>query len=283
MRNLFKKLRCWLDYDELTDPLQDLSNQKNPPRKSEDFMSNVLRSLDATLQDEMFVPPKGEAQVPSKFIVFLNPTDDSNWQSQKRFALERNLSDLLLERAVELAGASSLCTPQIEVKIRVDQNLVSPMIQVVAFWDKEDSREDKPKYTEPETVASKVSENSFFQLSIFKNGQFEKEIPLFKRFVLIGRGTGSSEVDVLLEDREISRIQACLSISGNNRFRLTNYGGNSITVNKKTIQTNETVSLLPTDLILIRSFKLQINQPFFLPGVVPEATISSNPFETVHG
>jgi hypothetical protein len=281
MRDFLKRIRCWLDNSELTDPLQLLSDQKLPPRKSEDFMGNVLRSLDATLQDEMFVPPKGLAQVPIKFIVFLNPQDDSHWQSKKRIALEKNLNELIFERAVELAGTSLLSTPDIEVKIRVDQNLVHPMIQVVPFWDKEDHQEVKSKYTDPLTVASNVSENSLFQLAIHKNGQFEKEIPLFKRFVLIGRGREASEVDVLLEDLEISRIQACLNISGTNRFRLTNYGVNSIMVNMKTIHTNETVTFLPGEQIQIGIFKLQVIQSHFNQTPVHEVTRNNNPFQTV--
>lgn len=282
MRNLLKRIRCWLDNSELVDPLQALSDLKTPPRKSESFMGNVLRSLDATLQDEMFVPSKGPAQVPTKFIVFLNPTDDSQWQSKKRMALEKNLNELIFERAVELAGTSSLSTSDIEVKIRVDKNLVHPMIQIVPFWDKEENQEMKSSLTDFSPATSNIIDKSLFQLSIYKNEKFEKEISLNKRFVLIGRGKDTSEVDVSLEDLEISRIQACLTVSGNNRFRLTNYGGNPIMVSKRTIATNETVSFQPGEPLQIGSFKLQIKQKFVVQTAISEITRSRNPYQTVH-
>lgn len=282
MRNLFRKIRCWLDNNELVDPLQALSDLKTPPRKSESFMGNVLRSLDATLQDEMFVPPKGPAQVPTKFIVFLNPTDDSQWQNKKRMALEKNLNDLIFERAVELAGTSSLSTSDIEVKIRVDQNLVHPMIQVVPFWDQEDHQEGRSTRSENLTSSSKTSERSLFQLIVYKNEKFEKEIPFYKRFVLIGREKDPSEVDVLLEDPDISRIQACLSVSGNNRFRLTNYGGNSVKVNQRIVHTNETVSFLAGEPLHIGNFKLQLKQKYLAQPLVSEATRNRNPYQTVN-
>lgn len=282
MRNLLKRLRCWLDNTELVDPMQALSDLKTPPRKSENFMGNVLRSLDATLQDEMFVPPKGPAQVPTKFIVFLNPTDDSHWQNKKRMALEKNLNELILDRAIELAGTSSLSSSTIEVKIRVDQNLVHPMIQVVPFWDQDEQPETKSVYTNFNTVTSKASDKSLFQLSIYKNDKFEKEISLHKRFILIGREKNISEIDVLLDDLEISRIQACLSVSGNNRFKITNYGGNAIKVSQRIVNTNETVSILPGEPLQIGNFKLQVKQKHLAQTAISEITRSRNPYQTVH-
>jgi hypothetical protein len=50
---------------------------------------------------------------------------------QKKAGFGKNLNDLIFERAVELAGTSTLSTSDIEVKMRVDQNLVHPMIKVV--------------------------------------------------------------------------------------------------------------------------------------------------------
>ncbi|MDQ3798054.1 MAG: FHA domain-containing protein [Acidobacteriota bacterium] len=280
-QGFFERLRNWLDDTAESDPLNGVIDLSQPSKKSEEFMNNILRGLDAILQDEMFVPPKGLAQVPSKFIVFLNPADDYHWQNKKRLALEKNLSDLILERALELAGANSLSATKITVNVKLDKNLIPPMFEIAAFWDEENTKGIKTSHLEPKPAAKKVSENPLFQLMISKNGNQVEEIPIYKRFVLIGREKDSSEVEVFLDDPQISKLQASLVFSDNHCFTVTNYGVNSITVGPKTVQPNETLLFLPTDQIQISSFSLKILSPKFPEKSLLPLTIRNNPFLTV--
>lgn len=280
-KGFFERLRNWLDDTAENDPLNEVVDLSQPSKKSEEFMNNILRGLDAILQDEMFVPPKGLAQVPSKFIVFLNPADDYHWQNKKRLALEKNLSDLILERAIELAGANSLSATKITVNVRLDKNLIPPMFEIAAFWDEENTKGVKTGYAEPKTSAKKISEKPLFQLVISKNGNEVEEIPIYKRFVLIGREKDSSEVEVFLDDPQISKLQASLVFSDNHCFTLTNYGVNSITVGPKTIQPNETLLFLPTEQIQISSFSLKILSPKLPEKSLLPLTVRNNPFLTV--
>jgi hypothetical protein len=270
-----------LDNSAENDPLHEVVDFSQPSKKSEEFMNNILRSLDAILQDEMFVPPKGLAQVPSKFIVFLNPADDFLWQNKKRLALEKNLSELILERALELAGNNSLSATEITVSVKLDKNLIPPMFEIAAFWDEENTKGVKSGYREPKTGAKKISENPLFQLMISKNGNEVEEIPIYKRFVLIGREKDSSDIEVLLDDPQISKLQASLVFSDNHCFTLTNYGVNSITVGLKTVQPNETLLFLPTEQIQISTFSLKISSPQLPEKSLAPLTIRNNPFLTV--
>lgn len=280
-QRFFEKLRTWLDGPAENDLLQEVVDLSTPSRKSEEFMNNVLRSLDAILQDEMFVPPKGQAQVPSKFLVYLNPADDALWQNKKREALEKNLSELILERALELAGANSLSTTNIRVTAKADKNLIPPKFEIVAFWDEESTKGVKVSSTDPKTVHKHISGKPLFQLSISKNGHFQQDIPIHKRYALIGREKGASEVEVLLDDPQVSKLQASLFISENQCFAVTNYGVNAIIVGKKTVQPNETLWFLQTDPIQISSFSLKISSPDFPEKSSQPATVRHNPFLTI--
>jgi hypothetical protein len=280
-QGFFERLRNWLDDSAESDPLHEVGDFSQPSKKSEEFMNNILRGLDAILQDEMFVPPKGLAQVPSKFIVFLNPADDYHWQNKKRLALEKNLSELILERALELAGNNSLSASEITVSVRLDKNLIPPMFEIAAFWDEANTKGIKTNYLEPKPSAKKISENPLFQLMISKNGNDAEEIPVYKRFVLLGREKDSSGVEVSLNDPQISKLQASLVFTDNHCFTITNHGVNSITVGRKTVQPNETLLFLPTEPIQISSFSVKILSPKFPEKSLLPLTVRNNPFLTV--
>jgi hypothetical protein len=280
-QSFFERLRNWLDDSTESDPMLEIADFSQPSKKSEEFMNNILRSLDAILQDEMFVPPKGLAQVPTKFIVFLNPADDYLWQNKKRLALEKNLSELILERALELAGSNKLSAAEISVKIKLDRNLIPPMFEIAAFWDEENTKGVRAGYAEPKTTAGKALENPLFQLKISKNGSDVDEIPVYKRCVLIGREKDSSDIEVSLDDPQVSKLQASLVFSDPNFFTVTNYGVNPLVVGRKTVQPNETLLFLPTDQIQISSYNLRILSPK-LPEKSPmPLTVRNNPFLTV--
>lgn len=280
-KSFFERLRFWLDDGAESDPLVEIVDISHSSRKSEEFMNNILRSLDAILQDEMFVPPKGPAQVPSKFVVFLNPADDLLWQNKKRQALEKNLSELILERAFELADSNSLSATEIKVTVKLDRNLVPPMFEIVAFWDEENTKGFRVSYPNPQTAAKNLRENPLFRVIISKNGKFQQELPIYKKFALIGRERNSSEVDILLEEPNISRLQASLFISENNSFLITNYGSNPINIEGKVIGTNETALFLETEQIGISSFSLKILSPNFPEKSLQPPTQRNNPFLTV--
>jgi hypothetical protein len=280
-QRFFERLRNWLDDSTENDPLHEVVDFSQPTKKSEEFMNNILRSLDAILQDEMFVPPRGLAQVPTKFIVFLNPADDSLWQNKKRLALEKNLSELILERALELAGTNSLSATEIKVNVKLDKNLIPPMFEIAAFWDEENTKGVKLSYSEPKTTSKKIPETPLFKLTVSKGGQVLEELPIYKRFVLIGREKDSSDIEVLLDEPQISKLQAGLVFFDNHYFAITNYGVNSIVVGRKTVQPNETLLFLPTDQIQISSFSLKILSPKLPEKSLLPLTVNNNAFLTV--
>lgn len=280
-KGFLERLRFWLDESAEDDPLQEVADFSQSSRKSEEFMNNILRSLDAILQDEMFVPPKGQAQVPSKFVVFLNPSDDMFWRNKKREALEKNLSELISERAVELAGSHSLSNSQIKVTVKVDKNLVPPMFDIVAIWDDENTKGYRISYSDSRSDVKNVPEKPLFSVVISKNGQFQRELPIYKKYTLIGRDKGLSEIEILLDSPNVSRLQASLFATENESFIITNYGINPITIGSKIIRTNETAYFHKSDQIQISSYNLK-----FFPSNFPEnsflsPTVRNNPFLTM--
>lgn len=155
------------------------------------------------------------------------------------------------------------------------------MFEIAAFWDDANTKGVRTSQLEPKPAARKVAENPLFQLMISKNGNDVEEIPIYKRFVLIGREKDSSGVEVLLDDPQISKLQASLVFSDNHCFTITNYGVNSIAVGRKIVQPNETLLFLSTEQIQISSFSLKILSPKFPEKSSLPLTVRNNPFLTV--
>lgn len=258
--NVIEKLKIWIDGD--TEDICTQIQRAEEPRKSEEFMKKVAMSLDTVLQDEIFIIPNKEAQVPLKFVVYLNPTDDLLWQSTKRVALEQSLSELIYSRAVELAQNSVLSTNNIEVKLKCDKTLAHPMFQVVAFWSDSEERnvaKETAEKTSDETtvVDATLFMPSTFKVRVWKSGMYQNEFSIHKNYAVIGRKSFKSVVDIPINEPFVSRIQAKITFEGNNKFFLTNEGVNPIAVNNQIIQTQMSAIFHSMEDVLIGNYSLK--------------------------
>jgi hypothetical protein len=247
-------LRVWFDGDD-NDPVEDLL-KKNRPIKSDDFLNQVIKRLEMVLMDEMFLPINKHAHVPPKFILYLNKVDDLCWQNSKRVALEETLSELIYERAVELALPNSLSVSEIKVEVKLDSSLAHPMFQINAVWS--DEQEDTNTSSELTVI-----ENSnlgyppkipFFYIRLSKSTS-KTDYPFFKDKVCIGR---NSTNDVVLNGSKISRVQAELKFLGNDSFLLTNLGKNSIKLDSDVVFPQTTISINIGQTLKIYDFNLEI-------------------------
>src|SRR5215467_2862147 len=127
----FETLRKWIDGEE------DLDDQgkARPRSKWEDFMVAIAREVERTMLQEMFTPPGGPTYIPREYIVFLSPTDDADWQGEKREGLQRGLYHVLSERARELVGTKEFQTRTFTVELRVDAALEASHFRVQHIWD----------------------------------------------------------------------------------------------------------------------------------------------------
>jgi len=275
--NVIEKLKIWIDGD--TEDLCTQIQRTEEPRKSEEFMKKVAMSLDTVLQDEIFIIPNKEAQVPLKFVVYLNPTDDLLWQSTKRAALEQSLSELIYSRAVELAQNSELSTNSIEVKLKCDKSLAHPMFQVVAFWSDSEVRniaQELVEKTSDETtvVDATLFMPSTFKVRVWKNAMFQNEFSIYKNYAVIGRKFSKSVVDISINEPFVSRIQAKITFEGNNKFFLTNEGVNPIAVNKQIIPTQMSAIFHSMETVVFGNYLLKffVDENNFtpIPPVIPD-------------
>src|SRR5499433_3441955 len=127
----FATLRKWIDgVEDLADP-----GKPRPRSKWEDFMVAIAREVEHTMQQEMFTPPGGPTYIPREYIVFLSPSDDADWQGEKREGLQRGLYHVLSERARELVGTKEFQTRTFTVELRVDAALEASHFRVQHIWD----------------------------------------------------------------------------------------------------------------------------------------------------
>ena len=258
--SLFTKLRVWIDGDSLADPLEDIARTVQV-RKSDNFMVNIANRIDSVLQDELFVPPNDEAQVPPKFVVFLSSIDDQLWRNSKRNVLEKALSEIIYERAIEVCKPASLSVSKIDVCLKVDSDLSQNMFQAIAIWDEAGSEPEKVLRKAEKTMIdpnlyAPHHQNKFY-IEVRNKGVLVNEISLNKTLVSIGRGTFSAPVDVPLRNSpQISQIQATLMLDNENKFWLFTQGLNPIFVEGKLYEPNSRILILPLQTIKIGTYEL---------------------------
>jgi Protein of unknown function (DUF3662)/FHA domain len=283
---LFERLRKWIDGEE------DLDDQGQPHPRSrwDDFLVAMAREVEEVMQREMFTPPGGPTYVPREYVIFLSPTDDSEWQGEKREGLERGLYYVLSERAKELAGDNEFQTKTLTVELRVDPNLEQGRFRVQHVWDTEAQKTMVAPRKRQQSSAQSAPQSSAGVPTIAEEREDEATIvrprkpleplfsvlvqrnvpggdtappdvrPFFKDEITIGRGSSRVAVDLRLEgDLEVSRQHAALKKSGDNEFTIICKGANSISVGGgREINNGESASVQPGDKITICSYELVI-------------------------
>jgi hypothetical protein len=281
MRGWIESLRKWVDGED------DLDEQGEPvPRsKWDDFLVSVAREIEASMQREMFTPPGGPTYVPREYIVFMSPSDDSEWQGEKREGLERGLHYVLSERARELAGENEFQTRTLTVELRVDPGLEAGRFRVQHVWDTEAQKtmvrprkkaepapdkfvteiekpDDEATIVRPRRPAEPVV--PVFSIEVRRKAPGADTAPpdvrpFFKDEIVIGRGSRQVPVDLRLEgDLEVSRQHATLNKNGDD-YTLTCKGANPIGINdEREVAVGESASVKPGDKINVCSYELVI-------------------------
>ena len=134
--SLIESIRRWIDGEQTDDILEEVDEQAQPRRASEEFLVKIAREVEAVMQREMFTPPGGPTYIPREYIVYLSNDDDRDWQGDKRRGLEQGLFHVLSERARELAGSVQLQTKSFAIELRVDGTLNKNEFRVQPVWTK---------------------------------------------------------------------------------------------------------------------------------------------------
>lgn len=281
MPGWIENLRKWIDGEDDLDE----KGEPKPRSKWDDFLVAVAREIEASMQREMFTPPGGPTYVPREYIVFMSPSDDSEWQGEKREGLERGLHYVLSERAKEIAGDNEFQTRTLTVELRVDPGLEAGRFRVQHVWDTEAQKTMvKPrKRVEPTppdlvTVTERVDDEAtvvrprksaepaspLFSVQVSRKIAGAESAPpdvrqFFKDEITIGRGARQTSVDLRLEgDMEVSRQHATLSKIGN-EYTLTCKGANPVVVNdEREISAGDSATVKSGDKITVCSYELTV-------------------------
>ena len=281
MRAWIENLRKWIDGEEGLDE----QDEPMPRSKWDDFLVAVAREIEASMQREMFTPPGGPTYVPREYVVFMSPTDDAEWQGEKREGLERGLHYVLSERAKELAGDNEFQTRTLTVELRVDPGLEAGRFRVQHVWDTEAQktmvRPRKRAEPAPDKFVTEV-EKLDGEATVVRSRKpaepllpaFSIEVrrkapgaetappdvrPFYKDEIVIGRGSRQVPVDLRLEgDLEVSRQHATLAKNGD-QYTLTCKGANPIAINdEREVAAGESATLKPGDRMTVCSYELVI-------------------------
>ncbi|MFY9554003.1 MAG: FhaA domain-containing protein [Blastocatellia bacterium] len=281
MRGWMENLRKWIDgEDEL-----DEQGEPRPRSRWDDFLVQVAREIEASMQREMFTPPGGPTYVPREYIIFMSTADDGEWQGEKREGLERGLHYVLSERAKQLAGDNDFQTQTLTVELRVDPGLEAGRFRVQHVWDTEAQKtmvkprkRPEPAPAEFVTVTDKIEDEATivrprkpaepqvptFSVQVTRKAPGAETAPpdvrpFFKDEISIGRGSKHVSVDLRLEgDLEVSRQHATLVKKGD-EYTVTCKGANPIVVNdEREIPAGESAAIKPGDKITVCSYDLML-------------------------
>jgi hypothetical protein len=287
--SLIESIRRWIDGEQTDDILEEVDEQAQPRRASEEFLVKIAREVEAVMQREMFTPPGGPTYIPREYIVYLSNDDDRDWQGDKRRGLEQGLFHVLSERARELAGSVQLQTKSFAIELRVDGTLNKNEFRVQPVWDETEAGHtmvtvrpvtsagtttasgDSPAPPQAEisldtqgadggditVVRPRVVE--LYSIELWREGVRQTVVPITKAEITIGRGSKSVTVDLPLRgDPEISRVHATLELDDQGRFWLTPKGRNPTLVSGREIPREQRTVVQPDEKIAICSFTLRI-------------------------
>lgn len=271
-----ESLRHFIDADALPEDRADRlafeAERSVRQSRAERALQRIAMAVDALLAEEIIRTPGGKAYVPEKFVVFLNPDDDRDWQGRKREFVQQELSQMILVEAEKRAGSSELITKNIEIELRVDGTLEANLVRVQAVL--ENNREltvvadnektfvvaDKREPQEPAIFDELPADEPFYSIEIWQDGKLKITVPIYKRRAVIGRGTANLPADVPLRESAISRRQAVLELDENGKFWITHAGANSTFVADEQLLPKIKTSLAPEQTIKTGDFELKIKQ-----------------------
>src|SRR5690349_7229013 len=283
--SLIESIRRWIDGEQTDDILEEVDEQAQPRRASEEFLVKIAREVEAVMQREMFTPPGGPTYIPREYIVYLSNDDDKDWQGEKRRGLEQGLFNVLSERARELAGSVQLHTKSFAIELRVDGTLNKGEFRVQPVWDETETghtmvtvrpaqaptmassettgESDITSVTpsesegEPESDVTVVRPRvvELYAMELWREGVRQAVVPITKPEITIGRGSRSVAVDLPLKgDPEISRVHATLVFDDQGRYWITPKGRNPTLISGKEIEREQRMQVQPDEKIGICSF-----------------------------
>jgi hypothetical protein len=286
--SLIESIRRWIDGEQTDDILEEVDEQAQPRRASEEFLVKIAREVEAVMQREMFTPPGGPTYIPREYIVYLSNDDDRDWQGDKRRGLEQGLFHVLSERARELAGSVQLQTKSFAIELRVDGTLNKNEFRVQAVWDETEAGHTmvtvRPATaaagttTSVEPAAAEATADisagesegaditvvrprvvELYSIELWREGVRQTVVPITKPEITIGRGSKSVTVDLPLKgDPEISRVHAILTLDDQGRYWITPKGRNPTLVSGREVPREQRTVVQPDEKITICSFTLRI-------------------------
>ncbi|MDQ4122789.1 MAG: FHA domain-containing protein [Acidobacteriota bacterium] len=271
-----ESLRHFIDADEppedRADRLAFEAERSILQSRAERALQRIAMAVDALLAEEIIRTPSGKAYVPEKFVVFLNPQDDRDWQGRKREFVQQELSQMILAEAEKRAGNSELITKNIEIELRVDGTLETNLVRVQAVL--ENNREltvvadnektfvvaDMREPKEPTGFEEIPADEPFYSVEIRQDGKLKITVPVYKRRAIIGRGMANLPADVPLRESAISRRQAVLELDENGKFWITHAGANPTFVSDEPLVPKIKTPLAPEQTIKMGDFELRIKK-----------------------
>ncbi len=110
-----------------------------------------------------------------------------------------------------------------------------------------------------ELTAVSSRQRTLYFLEIWKAGIRQKVLPIYRRDIVIGRGSKSKPVDIALGgDPEISRRHLVLSLDSLGKYSVVNEGRNPAMINNTELPLGRHVAVAPGQPIMVCSFMLRI-------------------------
>lgn len=118
---------------------------------------------------------------------------------------------------------------------------------------------DTISHTQEELTAVNSRKQTLYFLEVWKGGIRQNVFPVYRRDIVVGRGSKSKPVDVTLAgDPEISRRHLVLSLDSLGKYSVVNEGRNPATINNTELPIGRQISVIPGQPIMICSFMLRI-------------------------
>jgi len=124
---MIKKIKDWIDGSENEEVIKVTSVE---PTESEKRLNRLLENIKKKALDRKIIRVGGEMYLPSVYKIYLSSEDFSTLLDSEKKFLEKKLKEIILQKALELAGESKLTTEKIEVKIYEDGTLSSDEVEV---------------------------------------------------------------------------------------------------------------------------------------------------------
>ena len=276
LQEILHKCQAWVD------------DEKYVPKKfrakswSDEFAEKIMRELDDEMIKQKFGRHNDKIYLPTRYSVQISQEDSSEFVGRKRellvellnkfvgnclrlLSIETNVSDF-----VQLYASAELQSGEIKVahyweesyspliwfnQNAQTQNVSEDTIIAPAFWKNDFEKFDN----DYETVVNKNLKR-LFCLDISQNG-ISRSLPIFQTEIIIGRGSSSLPVDVILnDDLEISRHHAVLDYQTNDLFSLFVVGQNPALVDGNFIFPGQMATLNWDENFQIGSYELKMQR-----------------------